>query len=858
MSDARANVGHVGGVDTVRGISYQHAHAVLTALDVVGSPDADAVMVEGAEDVIDIAVLSADGKVILAKQIKTRDQAYTWGRAELLAILTRWLSLALAAEATFEFVTDGRLGPTGEAVKTALDTARAEDLEPVALLLGLAETDPACALMARCFIRQDYIGVEPVLAEAEREVRSVQAVVAGDADIRARDSVDRLFTEMSVRAGSSEPAERVLTKTEILELIDGTVAVAPEDRWGVHLRSEYLAAITALPAEELVSPRLERPDDLGELSIADLGAGGKYATLSGGTGSGKSTTARLLRAHGASSDAPVVIVHAEAYLAGRLDSLVADGISALVGRDLPTLTGRQVLFDDTVTVVIDGVAEVPRSVRSSLSDELRPLSSRGHGARLLLIGRDSAALRSVLGLSVAADGLTVANFDDEDRAELASDVLEGSDLDPKVGLAKADHALGDAAGNPMFLTMALQLLAEGINFQDRAGLYSGVIEQMAARTATTEISIVTAVLGVAYAELLNEGRRYASGYEWHRRVTSACELLDGVGVHSDAASVLEAAESCGVVTRVGHTQVRIPVHDSFADYLAGFVHSEGIVALPAVLADGDVQRVLFAGEVGGVTADSASRLASDLPFATIRHSRNDHRSSVPDSAVEVAALLRSLAPGTSNHGVLIWTNGDRIVASLVPDASTGWVEEAEGKQAMGQWPTCIVEPPNGALAIAVRLWALFLDGVMSDSTSWQPRTCLPDASAAAEAVAAHVAETMSATLELIEKTLPASVVPVVRSEMGALGLRALVLPERETAFRDNDFLVIYQQSDEVDVRPATAEEIAAVEAGGDAFDLYDGMGGQTGSDFLLRKTPWATATERVSKVVNRLAGRDWL
>lgn len=848
----------MGGVDTVRGISYQHAHAVLAALDVIGNPDSDAVMVEGSEDVIDIAVLGADGQVILAKQIKTRDQAYTWGRAELRAVLTRWLDLPWAADATFEFVTDGRLGPTGEEVKSALDAARAGDLEPVALLLDVPVTDPACALMARCFIRQDDIGVEPVLAEAEREVRTVQAVVAGDADIRARASVDRLFTEISVRAGSSEPAERVLPATEILQLIDGTAAVAPEDRWDVHLRSEYLAAITALPSEQLVSPRLERLGDMGELSIADLAIGAKYATLSGGTGSGKSTSARLLRAHGASSDAPIIVVHAEAYLAGRLDSLVADGISALIGRDLPTLTGSQALFDDTVTLVIDGVAEVPRSVRSSLSDELRPLSSGGHGARLLLVGRDSAALRSVLGLTVSPDELTVARFDDESRAELASDVLEGSSLDPKVGLAKADHALGDAAGNPMFLTMALQLLAEGIDFQDRAGLYSGVIEQMAARTAATDISIVTAVLGVAYAELLNEGRRYASGYEWHRRVTSACELLNGVGVQSDAASVLDAAESCGVVTRVGHTQVRVPVHDSFADYLAGFAHSEGIVDLPTVLAEGDAQRVLFAGEMGGVTTDSASRTARDLPFATVQHSRNDDRSSGPDSAVEVAALLRSLAPGTSSHGVLIWTNGDRIIASLVPDASTGGVEEAEGRRAMGQWPTCIVEPPNGPLAIAVRLWALFLDGVMSETAPWQPRPSLPDASAAAEAVAAHVEETVNAILKLIEETLPASVVPVLRDELGPLGLRALVLPTRETAFRDDDFLVIYEHIDGIDVRPATAEEIAAAETNDDAFDLYDGMGGQTGSDFLLSKTPWATATERVSTVVNRLAGRDWL
>jgi hypothetical protein len=101
-------------VDTVRGIAFQHAHAVLAALDVLDDDALGSVRVEGTDDILDIEVFGADGSLRTGKQVKTRRPEYSWGRAELAEVFARWAALPGAASASFEFITDGRLGPTGQ------------------------------------------------------------------------------------------------------------------------------------------------------------------------------------------------------------------------------------------------------------------------------------------------------------------------------------------------------------------------------------------------------------------------------------------------------------------------------------------------------------------------------------------------------------------------------------------------------------------------------------------------------------------------------------------------------------------------------------------------------------------------
>lgn len=878
---SHGRLGAMGGVDTVRGISYQHAHSVLTALDVVADADSAAVMVEGTEDVMDIAVLDHHGKVTRAKQIKTRSAAYSWGKADLLDVLRRWAKLDLSATAEFEFITDGRLGPTGVEVQTVLEAAAGGDLSPAAELLDVEVSDPACAVMGRCVIRQDGVGVEPVLAEAEREVRTLQPGTPGDAELFAQQAVDRLFVEISVRAGRVNPTERLLTKTEILDIVGGTSAVPRANRWGTLLRSEYLDAVTALDEPNSVMPTLsplntsgtdsEAEDTRGDeqVGIDALVSQTRYATVSGQTGSGKSTSTRLLRAYGAAQGIPVVVTYAEAYVAGRLDSLVADGLSALVGRDLPTVTGRQALEDGTAVVVVDGVSEVPTTARDALAAELKPRSASGSGARVVLVGRDMAALGSVLSAEAPITRFSVTAFDGGRRRALAKEVLGSGNVVepgkyPDARLAQAEHALGDAAGNPMLLTMALRLLGTGIKFTDRAGLYRGVIDQMAARTRTTDMSVVTGVLAVTYAGLLNEGRRYASNYEWQRRIADACHTLNDVGVDADRGMVLKSAERSGLVTRIGHTQVIIPVHDSFADYLAGWAHAERLAQLPGPLLIGDEQRVLFAGEIGGVTDSLAINTATDLPLTTLRLAAYDNRSRSNDTPSRVTELLHLLSPASRRHGVRMWSAENRIIASIVPDQPTNWVQESEGRTLMQQWPTAIVDVPNGPLAVVARLWALYVNAHLNAAEPSPPRPATATPEEAAVAIAAHATAIEDAINAQLERCFSSAAAGVIREALGPLGLKAIVYRDpgfaAHSGFRyrpDGDFAVAYQHATETDTRPATREESDRLNT--DHFaDIFNGYSGRTGTVSLLRDPPKASAAKRIKDAANRAAGTEWL
>jgi hypothetical protein len=66
-----------------------------------------------------------------------------------------------------------------------------------------------------------------------------------------------------------------------------------------------------------------------------------------------------LSARGVRAGPAVLVAHAEAYLPGRLSALAADAISEVLREDLRAATGRQALADRDVTLVIDGVSEVP-------------------------------------------------------------------------------------------------------------------------------------------------------------------------------------------------------------------------------------------------------------------------------------------------------------------------------------------------------------------------------------------------------------------------------------------------------------------------------------------------------------------
>lgn len=569
----------MSGVDTVRGIGYQQAHAVRIALDVYSDEGLSALRVEGTEDVMDIEIHDILGVVAAAAQLKSRVSSKTWGRKELLDILRTWATLDVAKAASFELITNGELGPTGNTVRTALDAAA--DGDPAALA-ELLDTDPSgdvCQVLSRAHIRLETSDAETVLQDAEREVRSMLPGARTPADLEetARHIVDELFRLLMDRAARRDQAERIVTKAEIAEVLGGLAHVAKSDRWPGTLQAEYRREIVN-DRPTSVSAKLSRIDfaasfeatqetDVAVQSLLDISG---PVVLGGGTGTGKSTTARQLRYEAAARERTVIIGHAETYLEGRLDALVADSLSSAVGRTLPALIGRQLLNDSQVILVIDGVSEVPQRVQKRLRDELRVQASTETGARIVLIGRDLAVLGSILPVTAASARFRISGFHWAERHELVRRIMgESQDHECRQLAAQAEHALGDAAGNPMLLSMAIRLLLDGIEFTDRASIYRATITRLAERGRAADLDVATAALGIAFAKLLDEGRRYANPVEWSRLLEGAVRNLEEMGVPVDLDSLRETLQRTGLVAPIGHTQAQAPIHDSFADYLAG-------------------------------------------------------------------------------------------------------------------------------------------------------------------------------------------------------------------------------------------------------------------------------------------------
>jgi hypothetical protein len=871
----------VGGVDAVRGMNYQHCHAILQALDIISDPELVAIRVEGVEDISDLEIHAADGVqiagpvpsdtvVIRAIQVKSRLAPYTWARAELLDIFRRWASLKVAETAAFELVTDATLGPSGVAVVEALGAAHSGDLTSIASLLDVALDDPACQVMTRVHVRADSGGVEALLHEAEREVRSILpgSRTEMDTQTEATAAVDRLFKLLAVRAGMPAPSDRLITRDELVEAVGGLTGVPASDRWPTAVSGEYKKSVIAGPAPVAVLPTLmsfradqERPR---ELAVADLLAITDPVMIVGRTGSGKSTTADLLRYEGAAKGAAVIVCHAEAYVPQRLDALVADSIGAQIARDLSRVVGRQALNDPLVLIAIDGVSEIPPSSRGLLAEEVRVHLAASGGARMVLIGRDEAATATLLPTIRPAVRLSPSAFDDRSQHQLARQVLfpegvgsgptdEVIDRECRSATAKVQHALGDAASNPMLLDLGLRLISAGASYHDRSSLYGLTIDRMSARANTSDIRIAVAVLGIVFARLLDDGRRYANPLEWERLMSEAVSIVGRAGVEVDGRQIRDTLNRSGVINAVvagiGHTQLRGPVHDSFADYLAGRAHAEGLLPLPETLTVDDEQRLLFTTEMGGTPHDLCMSAARTLPFSLVRMSSHDRRTIADSTPQEVSEVLGNVLPPSVHTGVLMWRAEDRVWAQ-VGNARTEWDTRDIGRASMRRHPTIVCEPDDSPLVVAVRLWRLQLRSEMREPSHLRvPRPRI--LSEAQRQLEAYVRLRRDVYRRLMQRVAPLQATDRLAATVGPIGMTAVVRPARPGVLRTEEWPVAYVQSEEIRVTATSdpvQEEGASQPSGWTEASL----------EAMTWKSPERAAAEMISAAINSLARPHWL
>lgn len=788
----------VGGTDAIRGIAYQQAQAVLAALDVLDDLDLGAMRVEGVDDVVDIELFTTAGTVHSAKQVKIRNEKYTWGEAEIVAVLLRWAHLPDASHASFEFLTDGRLGPTGEKVRTALEDAAQGRAQALADLLNEDAAGEVCTALANARVRIDSVGVGALLLRAERQVAAMLPKVrtAEDAREESERAVGALFRLLFDLGGNPNPADRLVTRDQIAATLGVPADQPSSHRWPGVVRARYLNAAGAVQLDGVVAPRVDTQGQLRptirhleaeqgaepvDASALLLGRG--PVTLGGRTGTGKSTTARTLCRDAARMGQVVLLAHAETYLPGRLAALAADAISDLLAEDLPFATGRQALADSEVTVIIDGVSEVPTTVRDALHDDLIASTAAGRGARFILVGRDVAALRAVFPSSVTPASYLMADLDTGRRFELAFRTLldrfpDHDDQSPEIRsvrtiVAQVEYALGDAAGNPLLFTMGLTLVADGIPFTSPATLYDAFVERLAARTGATDIVIATAALGIVYATLLDSGRRYADPYEWVTLIADAAAKLEVGGSTASPQAIDTAARRSGLISPIGYTQTLAPMHDSFADYLAGTAHARGLAPLPARLRPGDDQRILFAAEIGGVDAELAALVAQDLPFLAVRLAEFDRRTLAEDAPGDVERLLRYLVPRQTGCSVALWrTSDDRVLAVRSNTEQSAWVGETTARRHLETMPAVVLQD-GGPLLVAVRLWRQdLLERLRTPPALGSPRPITREQ--ACVALASHAEQAAAATERLITAIAPPGHDSVLAARVGPIGMTATV------------------------------------------------------------------------------------
>ncbi|MEI9935828.1 MAG: ATP-binding protein [Pseudomonadota bacterium] len=794
----------MGGVDNIRGVAYQQAQAVLVALDVLDGSHLGGIRIEGVEDIVDIETFTHAGVVSSAKQVKTRVDRYTWGRAELVSVLNTWAALPMASLASFEFVTDGRLGTTGEEVQSALEQAGAGSCARLAEILEVDVGSPTCVALRGARVRVDGATTGSLLDRAERQVAAMLPSVRTSEDAReqARSAVGNLFRLLFERGGNPNESVRTFAREDLAQALGVPSDQPAAHRWLGALRPRYLRAARSIPTAPIALgvqvARAPHGASAEQLGIGVLLSANKPVLLFGRTGSGKTTAIRGLCREAADADRVVLLAHAEAYLGGRLDALVADAISNLLDEDLPAAAGRQALSDRSVVLAIDGVSEVPPHVQRALRDDLAATAAAKRGARIILIGRDIAVLREVLPSSVSPGAYYVSALGHEQRRAWAA---RYSHLDAERLVAQIEHALGDGAGNPLLFEMALELAVEGTAVTDRAALYNLFVERLAERSGATNLVTTSVALGMVFAQLLDHGRRYADPSEWNHKLHGAISTLAREGHPGiDADATDRSARRCGLIVPVGYTQIVRPLHDSFADYLAGTAHARGLVPFPPQLLPGDEQRILFSAEIDGLGSDLAHSVARSLPFLAVRASSFERASCFGENCpAEVEEFLRCfLAPG-NRFSVALCRVGSRVMAARHTGVHSEWVDQHAFKT-ISRHASTIVLDSGGPLALAVRLWRHHLGQALRKPGGIQPSRpkSLGEACATLDTHLRRVAEAIT---QWIEQLAPPGHAAVLRRQVGPVGLRAVLLPE------DNgDWPVIYFSSEDVNVSAADAAD----------------------------------------------------
>jgi hypothetical protein len=210
----------MSGPGATRGFTFQFAWAVASSLAVLEG-EGETLVVEGAEDVVDVQILGRDDRRLRVSQAKTRQEPYTWNPAALVDVIAAWMHLAEDGEARSEFVTDGSLGPSVVAnLVPALRRASEGQLtEDDRAWLRERDLDPDASILGRVTVRSRQPSANELLNGAALQVLRLRDLLGRATVAEAEAVANELYRVASLRSGEADVAARQLTRRDIADIV---------------------------------------------------------------------------------------------------------------------------------------------------------------------------------------------------------------------------------------------------------------------------------------------------------------------------------------------------------------------------------------------------------------------------------------------------------------------------------------------------------------------------------------------------------------------------------------------------------------------------------------------------------------
>ncbi len=298
----------VSGWGNLSGIAYQQAHAVLACLEMLDAEDGRvvSVSVESAQDVFDLELCDSAGDIIASRQIKNRALDRTWTPSDIYPLIRRWAMSEHPAGARFELRLGGRAGPSAETLIDAIRAAERGDLSRLAEQSegNLTATEVEAARFVDVIIDPTPTGA--LLTAGKQQALSFlpDARTGSDAVVEADATMGRLYRLVMQRAASAVESQRVVTRSDVLEMF----GLTENDLGGCWDEASNFKLPRVGPACTSLNRRSTLPQAPGNAYPTSHRPRRKrsprafetpkthdHVLLSGQSGSGKSTAAMTLR-----------------------------------------------------------------------------------------------------------------------------------------------------------------------------------------------------------------------------------------------------------------------------------------------------------------------------------------------------------------------------------------------------------------------------------------------------------------------------------------------------------------------------------------------------------------------------------